>query len=78
MSHKGNHKYFVKWDDEEFWECDIVHRVSSFGEMVVKAHDGDVGTYPQTSVFKITDCPAKKGDRVIAYWDDRDYAFGGK
>ena len=75
-SQKGKFKYFVAWDDDEFWECDVLSHSGS--SVQVRAHDGDEGTYPETSVFKITDCPAKKGDKVIAYWDDRKYAFGGK
>ena len=78
---KGSFKYFVRWDYKKaggrFFECSILsHRKG--GPAQVLGHDGDRGTYAETEVFKITDCPAKKGDHVIAYWDNRSYAFAGE
>ena len=78
---KGSFKYFVRWDYKKaggrFFECNIMSHMKG-GTAQVRAHDGDLGTYAETDVFKITDCPAKKGDHVIAYWDNRSYAFAGE
>ena len=84
---KGNFKYFVRWDFKKtggrFFECNLLsYTKTSMGRKSrnaeVLAHDGDRGTYGEREVFKITDCPSKKGDHVIAYWDNRPYAFSGK
>ena len=78
---KGNYGVFVKWDNDKtggrFFECNLV-RYHIGRPATVLCHDGDRGTYAPSEIFKITDCPAKKDDHVIAYWDDRAYAFAGK
>ena len=79
---KGDYIWFVKWDNDKpggrFFECKIVRPNKMGGSVQVLTHDGDSGSYKETDVFKMTDCPAEKGDRVIAYWDNRAYAFSGK
>jgi len=76
---KGDFKYFVKWDDEKtggrYFECNILKNV--YGDKYeIKAHDGDRDTFDMDRIFKIG-CTPGKGDSVIAYWDDRSYAFLG-
>ena len=78
---KGDYKYFVRWDNDKtggrFFESKIVG-TENRDPVLVLAHDGDRGLYKKHEVFKITECPAKKGDHVIAYWEYRSYAFAGK
>ena len=77
---KGDFKYFVKWDDEKtggrYFECNILKNVYG-NKYEIKAHDGDRDTFDMDRIFKIG-CTPGKGDSVIAYWDDRSYAFLGK
>ena len=79
---KGNFQYFFNWDNDKtggrFFESRVLwYRMH--GPVQVLAHDGDHGTYGGgKQVFKITNCPAKKGDHVIAYYDNRAYAFSGR
>ena len=51
--------------------------MTATGDVRVRVHDGDYGYFPLNKIFKMNTQPAK-GDKVIAYWDDRAYAFGGK
>ena len=77
-----NFHYFVKWDDAKlggrYFECNLLEKFAAWKSTIrIKAHDGDVGTYDTNEVFKIG-CKPSKGDTVIAYWDNRAYAFLGK
>ena len=83
-SQKGNrtYRYFVKWDDAKtggrFFECSIVGNWNKGMPLVtVRTHTGNTGKYDLSSIFKIG-CPPEVGDDVIAYWDNRPYAFKGK
>ena len=78
---KGNFKYFTRWDLKatggRFFESNIISGAENSHMFTVKAHDGDVGTYPFTEIFQIG-IGAQIGDDVIAYFDGRPYAFKGK
>ena len=78
----GNFHYFVKWDDKvvggRFFESNLLEPYAVWKkEFRVKAHDGDEATDSRQVIFKI-DCKPKKGNDVIAYLNNRAYAYLGK
>jgi len=76
--YKGTH--FVKWDEKKkggrWFECEISEQDSD-GDYNVRAHDGDTGFFSGSQISKLG-VQSSVGDTVIAYWDNRNYAFKGK
>ena len=77
----GNYKYFVLWDYSKtggrYYECNLVGKLDTGKSVLeIKAHDGDRGSFSQQRIFHVSCAPAV-GDMVIAYWDNRGYAFQG-
>ena len=79
---KGKYNYFVLWNHKStggrFYESNIVGRWDeSASSHMMQGHDGDRKTFTNDNIFMIG-CVPKVNDDVIAYWDNRGYAFLGK
>merc|ERR1712146_94326 len=78
----GAYTHFVKWDSKKdggrWFECSILSSAGQ-GKMKVHAHDGDERERVKSEIVPIDQSNViEVGDRVIAYWDGRAYAFAGK
>ena len=79
--------HFLKWDDGKkggrWFECAIcqltvVGKKANSDHVLATCHDGDQRLVRQSELVPIAGRNARNGDNVIAYWDDRKYAFAGK
>ena len=77
---KASCTHFCKWDDNatggRWFECVILSE--SDDEYKVRVFDGECGDIPKGSISeKANQGDVEAGDFVVAYYDDRDYAFQG-
>lgn len=79
---KGSHTHFVKWDSfltpgGRWFECTILSGGSGYDKVMVHAFGGDEASFAKCDVIKIANV-VNIGDLVIAYFNDRRYAFAGR
>ena len=77
----GGQTHFVKWDDHYYtggrwYECTIGDQMSD-GKFHVRAHEGSQEYFYGHDLTPLGTTPGI-GDKVIAYWDSRNYAFLGQ
>ena len=75
---KSKCTHICKWDNDKsggrWFECVILNESEAFYK--VKCFDSDTGNIPKGDLIKKSGKgKVDEGDAVVAYWDDRKYAF---